>query len=83
MAGKRIKKTLPDGTEKLVLYFVRTRIQFKIYICKYKFRPEIELSTRDDWLTVVGSLSDGTCAGTKNRVPVNFGENMRSGCTFT
>nr|XP_054757577.1 tectonic-1-like [Lytechinus pictus] len=37
----------------------------------------------DSWLTVVRSSADGTCVNdTDSRLPITFGENLRSGCTI-
>ncbi|XP_030837337.1 tectonic-1 [Strongylocentrotus purpuratus] len=37
----------------------------------------------DSWLTVVRSSGDGTCVNdSDSRLPITFGENLRSGCTI-
>ncbi|XP_038053223.1 tectonic-1-like [Patiria miniata] len=45
-------------------------------------RFSIELSSdRNNWLTVVKSTADGTCeTNPDSRIPVNFGEDLRTGC---
>ncbi|XP_036360308.1 tectonic-3-like [Octopus sinensis] len=45
-------------------------------------RSIINLSSdRTNWLTIPQPSPDGSCSG-KNRVPVNFGVDMRSGCSL-
>ncbi|XP_022109472.1 tectonic-1-like [Acanthaster planci] len=48
-------------------------------------RNYIELSSnRDSWLTVVKSTADGSCeTNPDNRTPVNFGEDLRTGCMIS
>ncbi|CAD5114739.1 DgyrCDS3780 [Dimorphilus gyrociliatus] len=37
---------------------------------------------RNNWLTMLASLPGGKCAVTTDRVPIKFGENMRTGCLY-
>ncbi|XP_067119935.1 tectonic-3-like [Centruroides vittatus] len=46
-------------------------------------KPAILLNSDSDWLTIMGKQSNGYCSPkNEDRLPVKFGENLRTGCLY-